>query len=183
MKEAQTQLVRSEKLAAVGTLAAGMAHELNNPLAFALNNVALLERDTRSLLEILAVYREGRGALDAARPDLVSRLEAIEDACDLPYLTNHLVQLGQSARRGLDRVAQIVANLREFAQLDRGRITEVDLNTSIDQAVQLLGGHLARLNISHGIVAEHGGRIEVESVWEHGSLVRVRLPFRGICLS
>ena len=272
LKEAQTQLVRSEKLAAVGTLAAGMAHELNNPLSFALNNLAVLERDTTSVLEILTIYQEGRAALDAARPDLASRLQALEDACDLPYLTNHLLKLGQSTRRGLHRVAQIVANLRQFAQLDRGRITEVDLNTSIDQTVQLLGEHLARLHIdvvreydalpvltcatasinqvffhllmnaihaiedgmkptgqvrivmqrepdelvieiaddgcgippevlpqifdpffttkqvgrgtglglsiSHGIVAEHGGRIEVESVWEKGSLVRVRLPFR-----
>jgi PAS domain S-box-containing protein len=273
LKEAQTQLVRSEKLAAVGTLAAGMAHELNNPLSFAMNNVAVLERDVKSLLEILTVYQEGRTALDAARPDLFSRLEALEDACDLPYLTNHLLELGQSTRRGLERVAQIVANLRDFAQLDRGRITEVDLNTSIDQAVQLLGEPLSRLHIdvvreysvlplvtcgtasinqvlfhllmnavhaiedgkkpagririvtrreldelvieiiddgcgiapevlprifdpffttkqvgrgaglglsiSHGIIAEHGGRIEVESVLEQGSLVRVRLPCRG----
>src|SRR5262249_4580699 len=143
----QTQLIRSEKMAALGTLAAGMAHEINNPLAFATNNLTVIERDTGALLDILSTYQDGRETLLTALPELDERLRALEQGCDLPYLLEHLPTVLQATRRGLQRVAQIVANLREFAQLDRGQVSEIQVNASLDQVVGLLSSHLARLRI------------------------------------
>jgi PAS domain S-box-containing protein len=140
ISEAQGQLVHSEKLAALGTLAAGMAHEINNPLAFASNNVAVLERDVTALLEIVSIYLDGWDDLRSVRPDLADRAAELQDEVDLPYLQSNLVMLAQSTRRGLSRVGQIVQNLREFAQVDRSQISEIDVNQAIEQGIGLLGG-------------------------------------------
>jgi PAS domain S-box-containing protein len=148
LRDTQAQLVHSEKLAALGTLAAGMAHEINNPLAFATSNAAVLERDVASLLGIVAAYREGKAVLARELPDLAARIERLESDATLPYLEENLVGVATATRRGLQRVAQIVANLRAFARLDRTQLTELNPNESLDQAVGLLADQFARARIS-----------------------------------
>jgi PAS domain S-box-containing protein len=148
LKEAQSQLIHSEKLASLGTLAAGMAHEINNPLAFASSNVAVLEREVTALLEILAKYREGWDALHQARPELAEAVAELEKRIDLPYLQQNLVEMTRSTRKGLKRVAQTVQNLRGFAQLDRAEIGELDVNQSIDQSLGMLSDMLSRNQIA-----------------------------------
>ncbi|WP_435008544.1 sensor histidine kinase [Tundrisphaera lichenicola] len=147
LQETQGQLVHSEKLAALGTLSAGMAHEINNPLAFATNNVAVLARDLSMVLTILGRYREAHATLEQADPETASAIRRLVDDADLPYLRENLPRLVESTRRGLGRVAQIVADLRAFANLDRAPIGEIDVNESIDQGLCLIGGQLARERI------------------------------------
>lgn len=148
LKETQTQLVHSEKLAAVGTLAAGMAHEINNPLAFAANNVAVLERDLASLLQVLERYQEGLHDLRATNPVLADAIVKLQDEVDLSYLQGNLLQIVQATRKGLSRVAQIVQNLRNFAQIDRAEVGEVDINESINQSLAMIAETLTRQRVA-----------------------------------
>jgi len=147
LKEAQVQLVHSEKLASLGTLAAGMAHEINNPLAFAMNNVSVLGREVGDLLRLVGLYQEGWDVVREARPELAERIEQLEGDADLAYLRENLPRMTESTRQGLQRVARIVENLRGFAQLDRSVVAEVDINQALDQSIAMLADSLAQQHI------------------------------------
>jgi signal transduction histidine kinase len=141
LKRAQGQLVQSAKLAALGQLAAGVAHEINNPLAFVLNNLAVLQRYTRDLPEMIRLYHEAAGVAATHRQDLYQQILDLSDQIDLPYILDNLeLMLGRS-REGLKRIQVIVQDLRDFSGLDRAAfLEEVDLNTGITSTLHIVQG-------------------------------------------
>ena len=128
LREAQAGLVQAEKLASLGRLAAGMAHEINNPLAYVTNNLAVLRRDAGAALDALALYRLGRAA-DAAR---------LEEEADLEFFRANLPRLADKTLEGLQRVRDIVGNLRDFARLDEAEFKEADVNEAVRSTVKVL---------------------------------------------
>jgi signal transduction histidine kinase len=151
-----SRVVQSEKLASLGMLSAGVAHEINNPLAYVANNLAVLERDFASLLELIASYNEAKDLLKRERPELLSRIQQQSDECDFPYINENLTKILGSTRQGVKRVAEIVHNLRGFARLDRAAVDQIDIHEALTSALEMIRGRLQRRHIT---VEEHRGEI------------------------
>ncbi|WP_435010767.1 PAS domain-containing sensor histidine kinase [Tundrisphaera lichenicola] len=147
LKKFQSHLVQSEKLAGLGQMVAGVAHEINNPLSFVGNNVAVLQRDLGEMVAVLALYREGEEALEGVLPDLVGRIREIRDRVDLDYSLENLPRLLSRTRDGLARIQQIVKDLRIFARLDEGSLNEVDLNEGILSTIGIIQGHAKKKRV------------------------------------
>ncbi len=138
LRETQAALVESEKLAGLGQLAAGMAHEINNPVAFVTNNLAVLRRDLSDIVTLVDSYQRMRPYLRDAPPELIDELSRIEDECDFAWLRENLPQILQSSTEGLTRVRDIIKNLGDFARLDRATQDEVQLIQAISTTLQVL---------------------------------------------
>jgi signal transduction histidine kinase len=138
LRETQAALVQSEKLASLGQLAAGLAHEVNNPVAYVTNNLAVLRRDVLATMDLLDKYREGREKLALAAPETAAEAERIEQEIDLAYIQENLARQFDRSLEGLARVRDIVVNLRDFARLDEAEFKEADVNAGIESTVEIL---------------------------------------------
>lgn len=144
LKETQAALVQTEKLAGVGQLAAGMAHEINNPIAYVSNNLAVLQRDVQALMELINTYGQCRSILEQSDSELVDSIRQAEAECDLEWLTENLPHLFESSRDGLSRVREIVSNLRDFAHLDEAEIDSMDVAFAMDSTLRILAPDFER---------------------------------------
>ncbi|HXE53334.1 MAG TPA: ATP-binding protein, partial [Tepidisphaeraceae bacterium] len=140
LKQTQSQLVQSEKLAGLGQMVAGIAHEINNPLAFVSNNVAVIQRDLQSLIELIATFRQLADAPEADRAAIKARIGEQIEELDLDYTVSNLPDVLTRSREGLRRIQQIVKDLRDFARLDQSDLQEADLNAGITSTINIIQG-------------------------------------------
>ena len=133
LEERQQMLYQAEKLASVGQLAAGMAHEINNPLGF-----------VRSNLSTFTKYLEKLGELKTALGEDIAAWQQL----DLDFVLEDGVDLLQESAKGLERIARIVADLKSFSNVDRASEEFTDLNDCLQQAASIVEKQLpAGINI------------------------------------
>ncbi|MBI3075647.1 MAG: response regulator [Deltaproteobacteria bacterium] len=142
LQEAQVQLVQSEKLASIGHLAAGVAHEINNPMAFIHSNLATLQEyadELRAHVERLEGAWTAVGPrLDAEGQALAAELAAERQARDVPGVLEDLRKIVAESKEGAERVKKIVLDLRTFSHADESEQKEADINEGIESTLNLV---------------------------------------------
>ena|GEM_PF-838170 len=131
IKEAQTRLVHAAKMASLGQLVAGVAHELNNPIGFIYSNMAHLKEYSEKLISLL----------DIAEKDPAQLPRAKEEA-DLEFIKKDLPKLIASCEDGARRTRDIVLGLRNFSRLEESQVKEVDVREGLSKTLELLSGEL-----------------------------------------
>ena len=112
----EKQLMQSEKMAAIGQLAAGVAHEINNPIGYVCSNFDTLQDNLQQLLEMLDQYQLAEAS--AFAPEQAARLRAQRERIGLDFLRKDIPKLVEESRDGMTRVRQIVQDLRDFSHTD-----------------------------------------------------------------
>jgi signal transduction histidine kinase len=139
LKQAQEQLLQSGKMAAVGQLAAGVAHEINNPIGFVSSNLGSLSNYVEQMLGLLAAYEQASPALPAAQR---ATIEAMPAHAELAYIREDLPDLLQECKDGLGRVKRIVNDLRDFTHVDTAAWRQADLNQALEAALNVVRNEL-----------------------------------------
>jgi two-component system NtrC family sensor kinase len=143
----RAMLVQSEKLASIGLLSAGVAHEINNPLAYVGNNLAVLERDLKGVVAMIEEYEGLCPTLAASAPEALERIRAISEDLDWPYVRQNLERMISRTREGVQRVATIVQNLRGLARTAPPKLEPALLRDLIAPAVEMIQGRGKRRHI------------------------------------
>lgn len=140
LQNTQTQLVNQEKMASLGQLTAGIAHEINNPINFVSSNISPLKRDLQDILEMISLYRE-KGEQEFSA-ESKKELKNFEDEIELDYLLEEVDQLLQGIDDGARRTVEIVRGLRLFSRVDEQDVKKVDLHDGLDSTLILLNSSM-----------------------------------------
>ncbi|MBD2328289.1 GHKL domain-containing protein [Alkalinema sp. FACHB-956] len=127
--------LQTEKMAALGQLVAGVAHEINNPTSFIYGNLNHVDNYIRDFLEVIALYQ-------AEYPQPSSVVQAKLQEVDFDFLASDIVKLVRSMRVGAERITEIVKSLRNFSRLDESDYKAVDIHDGIDSTLMILRSRL-----------------------------------------
>src|SRR5882724_1449045 len=143
LERLQAQLVHSEKMASLGQLASGVAHELNNPAGFILSNMETLRNYTTALEQLLKFYDTV-----SLTPDHSIRAAAIKEDIRYEKLMHDLSLLIADCQEGASRLCDIVKNLRTFSRLDEAEFKKVHIHEGIDSTIRLLSRYYSSDHLS-----------------------------------
>jgi PAS domain S-box-containing protein len=142
IEEARSQLLQSEKMASIGQLAAGVAHEINNPVGFVRSNLHTLRIYVGQLLELLAAYEQ----VDVATKEPTAALErarAIKSKVDLAFLKEDVGSVFDDSSQGIERVIKIVKDLKDFSHVDREEKWNLDdLHQGLETTLSVIWNEL-----------------------------------------
>ncbi|MES2091387.1 MAG: ATP-binding protein [Pseudomonadota bacterium] len=141
LTDAHEQLVQSEKLASIGLLAAGVAHEINNPLGFILSNFGTLGGYLKTLFEMLDAYKDTETAL--RDPALTTQIQAMRKQSELDFLREDIPALMSETKDGMERVRRIVQDLKNFSHVDSAQEWQLmDLHTGINSTLNVVNNEI-----------------------------------------
>jgi signal transduction histidine kinase len=160
LNDAQGQLMQSEKLASIGQLAAGVAHEINNPIGYVHSNLGSLEKYIEAALAVLDAYAGAEAAI--ADPGVLAQLQQIKQEQELAYLREDLPTLLAESKEGITRVRKIVQDLKDFSRADTAQTWEpADLHRCLDSTLSVVWNEL---KYKAEVLKEYGELPEVECV-------------------
>ncbi|HET6720961.1 MAG TPA: ATP-binding protein [Rhodocyclaceae bacterium] len=154
LEEAHNQLLQSEKLASIGQLAAGVAHEINNPIGFVSSNLGTLKKYVDDLLRLFDDSCHAIEPLLATDDATRKKIEDLRRAADMDFLREDICTLVNESIDGASRVRRIVNDLRDFSRSGDGRLEWVDLHTGLESTLNVVWNEI---KYKAEIVREFGG--------------------------
>jgi len=150
LQNTQSQLLQSEKMASIGQLAAGVAHEINNPVGFVKSNLGTVNEYREDLTNLLDEYRTLETALqqedgvskNGAIQKAVENIQKVKDEIDLGFVLDDYQNVINESIEGMERVTKIVADLKNFAHTDKGELEYADINKGIESTLNIVWNEL-----------------------------------------
>ncbi|MEM9538543.1 MAG: ATP-binding protein [Cyanobacteria bacterium P01_E01_bin.42] len=135
LERTQLQLIQNEKMASLGQMVAGIAHEINNPVSFIAGNLKYLQEYATALLDLIALYQ-------TEYPEDTAAIAEEKETIDLEFVQSDLPKMLSSIKIGTTRIREIVISLRNFSRLDESDRKAVDLHEGIDSTILILQNRL-----------------------------------------
>lgn len=156
----QSQLLQSDKMASLGQLAAGVAHEINNPIGFVSGNLGSLKGYAQDLLAVLAVYQRAEPAL-LAEPAILADIRAAKADADLAFIEQDIGPLIAESLDGVHRVKMIVQDLKDFSHVGIAEWQRANLERGLDSTLNMVRNEL---KYKAEVITEYGGIPEIECI-------------------
>jgi signal transduction histidine kinase len=156
LAQAQSQLLQSEKMAAIGQLAAGVAHEINTPIGFVNSNLGSLRSYVDDLFTVLSAYTASEGELQA---DTRTALEKLKQDIDISFLREDVNSLLAESVDGMQRVKRIVQDLKDFSHVDGSETQWANLEQGLDSTLNVVASEFRN---KAQVVKEYAGIPEIE---------------------
>ena len=173
LKDAQNQLLQSEKLASIGLLAAGVAHEINNPVGFVSYNLGTLKEYVGELLALLHAYDTAQADTGKDSPERFAAADALKASVELDYLKEDVLSLLTESQDGLDRVKKIIQSLKDFSRIETTETWRCeDLHKGIESTLSVVWNELKYKCDVH---KEYGELPQIECVLSHLNQVFMNL--------
>lgn len=160
LKETQQQLVVSEKMASLGQLTAGIAHEINNPINFISSNVQALKMDFQDLQNVLKKVKELEKTTDPSK--LTNELIRLGQQLDFDLLEEEIGELLAGIERGTERTVNIVSSLRIFSRNSTDNFSKADIHEGLDSTITILN-------------SQFNGHITIEKFYGNLPLIRCQI--------
>jgi signal transduction histidine kinase len=159
LKGAQIQLVEAEKMASLGQLTAGIAHEINNPINFVKSNIKPLQLDFKDLVEVIDEYDKLHHLHNGQVEARLREIQSLKKSIDIDFVKDEILSLMKGIENGAERTAEIVRGLRTFSRLDESVIKTVNIHEGIDSTLILLRSNIPD-NIT--VIKEYHADKEIE---------------------
>ena len=144
LNQMQTQLLQSEKLASLGQLAAGVAHEMNNPIGFVNSNLGTLSDYVKDIKKLLEKYEKMEKTIkeDKSKEKLSQEIDELKKQINLDFLLEDFDKVISESQDGSQRVKSIVENLRDFSHVGKGKLEFADINKGIESTLNIVRNEL-----------------------------------------
>ncbi|WP_296443634.1 ATP-binding protein [Rhodoferax sp. UBA5149] len=152
LEQAHNQLLQTEKMASIGQLAAGVAHEINNPVGFVNSNLNSLDAYVRSLLQVIQAYEDHQQVFEQYPQDLQS-IEAVKTEVELDYLKEDIFTLLDESKDGMLRVKRIVQDLKDFSHVGAVEWQLADLHAGLDSTLNIVTNEI---KYKANVIKEYG---------------------------
>ena len=141
LEQAKGQLLQSEKMAAIGQLAAGVAHEINNPIGFINANLSALKKQADDLLHVIGTYELAEPVL-AGNAELMAAISQAKATADLDFVQEDMTNLINESLEGVHRVKKIVDNLKDFSRVDTAEWQHANLENGLESTLNIVWNEL-----------------------------------------